>query len=347
MSTWYCTQEDVESAMDTAVSARNTAQIRRAIEAGSRGADTLCHRRFWPQTATRYFDWPRPDGETWRLWLDEHELVSVTTLTAGGTTIAAADYFLEPANTGPPYTRIEIDRSSSAAFAAGNTPQRAIEIAGVFAGCPVDETAAGSLAEALDASETSVDVTDSATIGVGSLIRVGAERMTVTGKTMLDSGQNTGGALAASMADTTVAVATGSAYTAGETILVDAERMLIVDIAGNNLVVRRAWRGATLAAHNTNADVYAPRTLTVVRGAVGTTAAVHDTATAVFLFDPPPLVRDYSLALAVDQLLQETSGYARTVGAGDNEREASGRGLRGLRDQVYAAHGRKVRHRAV
>lgn len=345
---WYCTREDVKKALDVKETARNDAQVDRAIEAATRTVDGLTHRRFWPHAGTRYFDWPNPQGgRTWRLWLDDIEAVSIDALVAGGVTIPATDYLLEPVNSGPPYNRIEVDLSSSSAFAAGPTHQRAIAATGLWGGCPAAEAPAGALAEALDATETAVDVTDCAAIGVGHIIRADSERMIVTGKQMLDTGQNLGGNLTASTADVTVPVSTGSAYAVDEVILVDSERMLIVDIAGNNLTVKRAWDGTVLAAHTLGADIYAPRTLVVTRGALGTSAGTHDTAAALARHVVPGLVRNYALALALDTLLQERSGYAREVGSGDNTQEATGRGLRALRDDVYAAHGRKARQRAV
>lgn len=342
MGIWYTTREVVKAALDSAETARNNAQVDRSIESASRAVEGLLHRRFYPLTATRYFDWPDAQGAApWRLWLDEDEILSVTTLIAGDTTIAATDYFLEPVNH-PPYDRIEIDLGSSASFESGETAQRAIAVTGVF-GYSTDEDPGGALAEALDASETGVDVTNSAVVGVGSILRVDTERMIVTGKSMLDTGQNLGGNLTASKADVTVPVASGAALNVGETILIDAERMLVEDIAGNNLIVQRAFDGSVLATHTNGADVYAPRTLTVTRGALGTTAATHDTATAVWVHAIPGLVAELCVALALTTLGQRQAGYARTVGSGVSEREAAGRGLAQIKNDAITTYGRRCR----
>lgn len=354
MGVWYCTREDVKLALDFAETARADTRIDRAIEAASRGAEQFLHRRFYPWTGTRYFSWPDPAYRTaWRLWLDADELISVTTLSAAGIAVGVSGYYLEPVNTGPPYNRVEINLASQSAFGTGSTHQRDIAIVGVWCGCSADEAPAGALAEALDASETGVDVTDSASIGVGSIIRVDNERMIVTGKSVLDTGQNLASPLTANTADTTVAVATGSAYTVGETLLLDAERMLVVDIAGNNLTVKRAYDGSVLAAH-TGSDIYAPRTLMVERGALGTTAATHLTAAAANRHVVPGPVRALVLAEAVNQVLQESGGYARTVGTGSaaqtsqgTARAAGGAGLPDIREQAYTACARKARTRAV
>ena len=42
-------------------------------------------------------------------------------IVAGGTTIPASGYYLEPVNDGPPYTRVESNLSSQYAFAIGAT----------------------------------------------------------------------------------------------------------------------------------------------------------------------------------------------------------------------------------
>lgn len=339
MGVWYATREDVKSALDSKETARNNGQIDRAIEAVSRLIDRKLHRRFYPEQDTRYFRYPAEwQGRSWRLWLDDDEVISVSALTSGGTALSPSDYFLEPVNFGPPYTHIEINLDGNAAFSSGGTPQRSIAVTGLF-GNADDEAPAGALAEALDDSETEVDVTDSAAIGIGQLIRVDSERMIVTGRRALTTGQTLQADLTASAADVTVAVTTGSAYAVDELILVDSERMRIVEIAGNNLTVKRAFDGTVLAAHTTGATIYAGRTLTVERGALGTTAATHDTAAAVRKHTPPGLIRQLTVAECLNELLGE--------GAGGGANSPDMRYLKDLREQVRDTYGRKARVRAV
>jgi hypothetical protein len=59
------------------------------------------------------------------------------------------------------------------------------------------------------------------------------------------------------------------------------------------------------------------------------------------------LVQQLTIAETLNSLAQEGSGYARTIGAGEAIRPASGAGLAQLRKQVFAAHGRPPRARAV
>lgn len=352
----YTTRERVARALDVKWSARADDQIDRAIQAASDildgGTDRIAgclHRRFYPETRTMTFDWPdRNRARSWRLWLNQHELISVTSITTGGTALASGEYFLRP-DDGPPFTHVEIDLADSGAFEGGDTHQRAVSILGLY-GFADNTAAAGALDGAVNSSTTSVTVTDSGLVGVGDLVKAGTERMLVTGRTMTDTGVDidAGDSLTANTADVSVTVSSSSgAPAAGEVILVDSERMLVVDVAGTTLTVRRAWDGTVLATHAAGASIYAPRQLTVTRGAVGSTAAAHDDAAAVARQVYPALVSQQATAEALNFLLQETSGYARTVGSGDSAREATGGGLDVIREQAYTAYARKARKRAV
>lgn len=347
MGIWYATREDVKSALDFKETARNNGQVDRAIDSASRAVEGLLHRRFYPWTGTRYFDWPNLQyARSYRLWLDADELVSVSALVSGGETISPSDYFLYPPNDGPPYDRIELDLSANASFGAGSTHQRSIAITGVYAGCPLDEATAGLTAEALDSSETGVDVTDSSVIGVGDIIKVESERMVVTGKTMIDTTVAFTGLASASAADDTLAVADGTLFNIGEVLRVDSERVLIVDIATNTLVLKRAWDGTRLAAH-TSGTLYAPRRLVCERGALGTTAASHSTSAALVKHVVPGLIKNLCIAYALNSILQESSGFARVTGSGESQREFTGRGIKSLESDAKAAYGRKARTVAV
>jgi hypothetical protein len=349
----YATREDVMRALDVQPTARSARQIDRALQSASRGVDALCHRRFYPEQATRSWDWPDSQQRpSWRLWLDDSELISVTSLTSGGATITASDYLLEPNRSGPPYNRLEIDLDSSAAFGGGDTHQRDITITGLF-GYRNDETQVGTLATAVattTATSITVDGPASADLGVGSLLRIGTERLLVTTRAMADTGQNVGGAgLTAQANSVSLTVSDGSAFAVDETLLIESERLLIIDIAGNTLTVKRAIDGSVLAAHAAGVDIYAARTLTVTRGALGTTAATHLSGATVVRWDPPGLVRDLTIADAMNRVLQEQAGYSRTSKTSTGAKSVSVEtlSLETLRTQTYQAHGRKARTRGV
>lgn len=353
----YATREEVADAFDVRESAHRSAQIDNAIASASDDIDGWLNRHkhgLAPRLATRYFPWPsRNFSLPWRLWLDENELIEVTSLTAGTEVIASSDYFLEPVNSGPPYTNIEIDLSSSASFTNDNTAQRAIQVVGTW-GINDDQRPAGALAAAVaSTSATTIDVTDSSVVGVGSLLKVDTERLLVTEKQALTTGQVLVSAMGASKADVVVDVADGTQLHIGEVILIDSERMKVIDIAGNNATVTRAYDGSVLAAHLLGATVYAPRRCTVERGALGSTTATHLIAAAVTAWEVPALVRDLCRGEAITRLEQEFSAYGARVYSDEAERDSSGtevvsgRGLTDLRKSCARRYKRKFRKAAV
>lgn len=341
----YITREVVQQALDQKSTARSAGRIDQCIAAAGRDVEGLTHRRFYPWVGTRYKDWPTPSGSSFRVWLDADEVISVATLVSAGQTLDPDDYFLEPANE-LPYNRVEINRGTAGSFTAGDTPQRNLGITGVFMGCELREIAAGALAVTIDADDATIDVTDGSLVGVGSLLRIGTERLQVFEKYTVDTTQTINADLAAAANGVTVAVDDGTAVHIGEVLLIESERMLVVDVAGNNVTVKRAWDGSVLATHTSGAEVYAYRRCAVTRGALGTVAAGHTAPVAVYAHQAPSLVQELSLAYALNNLLQGSSGYAREVGSGDNQREATGRGIQAIEDDTYQAYGRKARIRS-
>jgi hypothetical protein len=344
----YATREDVMRALDVKESARNRREIDSALAAASRSVDSLCHRRFYPVLATRYFDWPAPQyGTSWRLWLDDSELISLDAISSGGTTISTSDVLLEPNRSGPPYSRLELNIGSDAAFGGGDTYQRDIQIDGLWGGCALAEATLGDTVGAMDATQTTVTVdgATSAEVGVGSVLRLDSERLLVTGRTQASTGQT--GTLGGSKSDTALTVADGTQFAVDEVLLLDAERIRIDDIAGNLLAVERAFDGTVLAAH-TAVPIYAPRTLTVTRGALGTTAGAHNSGSSVYRWVPPGLVHQLAKAEAITILTQERSGwFLKASTTGNSAAKVSADALQTLRDQTYTEHGRKARMRSV
>lgn len=352
----YVTRERVKQAADIKLTARNDWQVDDAIEAASDAVDGLLHRVFYTTYATRYRDWPNFQGTyPWKIYLDQAELADVTgtvpVVTTGGSSpqvIPAANILWGPVNYAPPYTYLELDRSTSSAFGLGDTPQRDVHITGQF-GYQDVLVPAGALALALaDATGTSVQVTNGAAVGVGDVAMAGTERMLVTDKAVVNSGQTQQGAGAGTplVSDNLLAVTDGSKFSPQEVILLDAERMLVVDVAGNSLSVRRAWDGTTLAAH-TGAAVYAMRLLTVARGVLGSTAAAHLIGAPVRVAVVPGLVRQLALAEAIVDVAQQVGAYAQEQGDGASKVVKIGQGLPDLRKRCMATFGRKARTRTV
>jgi hypothetical protein len=341
---WYTTRERVMDSLDVKPSAYDTTNVDSAIESASRSVEGLLHRFFYPWEGTRYFDYPNDqDAGTGRLWLDGNEIVSISQVLSGGVSIAPADYFLEPVNYGPPFDCLDLNQASSASFNSGNTYQQSIAITGVF-GYSADEQDGGTCIEALDATETQVDISGTPNIGVGSIIRIDTERMIVVNRTLLTSGQTLQASVGNRASENMLSVTNGAYFVVGEDILVDAERMAILDIAGNSLIVRRST--GSLAAH-TSPTIYVYRTLTVERGALGTVAATHLINAPVAVHVVPGLVRELCTAYALTTYEQRKAGYNMTVGSGESQQESSGRGLKKIEQEARSRYGRVARIRAV
>lgn len=352
----YVTRERVKQAADIKLTARNDWQVDQAIEAASDGIDGFLHRQFYTVLATRFVDWPNFQGTyPWKVYLDQAELADVTgtvpVVTTGGSspqTIPAGNLIFGPYNYSPPFTTMQIDRSTNSAFGVGNTPQKDIHITGLF-GYQDVFAPAGALAAAMsDTTGTVAQVTNGALVGVGDVFMVDTERMLVTDKAALSTGQTQqgSGVSTASKADQLLAVTDGTKFAPQETVVLDAERMLIVDVLGNNLSVIRAWDGTTLATHS-GATVYALRKLTVTRGANGSTAATHLINAAAQVAVVPAMVRELALGEALVDIQQQLGAYAQTQGEGASAITKIGQGLPDLRVRCMARHGRQVRQRTV
>lgn len=312
----YISREQFMAAADIHTPANLSATIDRILQAASRGIDQTYHRHFYPLTEAVTFSFT---GGGQGFWLNR-DLRSITSATVDATAQTVADITLYPSQYGPPYSWVDLMGAE-------------VIITGVW-GYSADTTPAGALAEALDASETGVDVTDSSLAGVGDMLLVDTEQMVVTEAALLDTTADLNDTLTADVSDETVTVTDGTLVLAGEVVTMDSERMKIISISGNDLTVKRSWDGSTLAAHSTGLNVFAPRTLTVERNAVGTTAATHLTAATLTRNVPPQPITSLCVAEAQVMFQQEQSAYGRTVGSGESQREAKGAGLVGIRKQA-------------
>lgn len=374
----YCNRLEAQRAIDFKDGTLSNAQIDRALQSASEMIEGHLQRIYYPYDAVKFIDWPNYQyAYPWRVWLDQHDLLVLTSLQSpAGTAIPLWQVFLEPVNNAGrlppmPYTRIELDRSTVAAWGAGPTPQHSIVATGTW-GFGADTDPGGALAASCLATDTTVTVTDSSVIGVGDLIifsfgrgtapfptnlgTAGAiqpytgERVIVSGQSMTSTGLTVSGAgcTTISAADNTLATSGTGSLNVGEAVQVDAEQMLITGTtSGAGFVVQRAWNGSVLASHTTGAAISAPRLLTVLRGQLGTTAAPWASATVISRHKPPTTIRDLAIAETVNRVLQETSGYAREVGEGDNARPAPGMSLADLWDEAETVRGRKNRIRAI
>ena len=351
MLPWYCTREDVRDSLDITQSVRTDKLIDAKVASSSRSVEGQLHRpRFAPVLDTVKFDWPDHSySPAWTLELDSNEIIELVSVLSGGVDITSSCILRRGDDRNvPPFNRIEINLSSNAAFAAASTFQQAVQVTALY-GHSNDEEVIGTLGALMGAADTAVTnlTWNTATRGVGDLLHIGTERMIVTQRTWVPSGQTITDPLTASKAGTAVNVSSGAAFTAGETIIIDVERMLIVDVVGNTLSVIRQVDGTVLAAHADNAPIYAMTGIQLARGQLGTTASAHASTTPISRWIVPSVLREFTKAEAIVAMEQDASAWNRTSGSGDNQRESSGKGLEDAREQAIQALGRKYRLGAV
>jgi len=318
----YATVEQLQAATDFKTTAYETDRLRRLLESSSDLIDRKFHRHFYPLTETRtYTDPPfvTPRRTTSTGFFLEADLQSLSSATVDTVAQTVGDIELYSSTYGPPY---------SWAGTTGST----IVLVGVW-GYTNDSESVGTITANIGTTTaTTCACSNSALIGIGDLITVNSERMVVTAKAQLDTGVDfSSGGTTADMSDVAVTM-DGAGLNVGEIILADSEKMLIVEYnsATEVATVKRAYDGSVLATHTTP-SVYAPRTLTITRGATGTTAATHTSADAITRNIAPAQITSLCIAEALVAYSQEASGYARTIGSGENTREAKGVGLAAAR----------------
>ncbi len=320
----YATVEQLQAAADYKPTAYEADRLYRIVDAASRRIEQQLHRHFYPLTAKFDYIHPRivkPRATTTSgFWL-QRDLLSLSAVTADSVTKTVSEVELWPPQFGPPYswvgvTGADIDLTGDWGFSNATA---------------VASTLDGALS---DTTGTTVDIDDSSVVGIGDLITIDTERMVITARVQKDIAQNIQGNLTADTSDVTVAVENGGLVLEGEVLLVNAEQMLVLAVSGNNATVKRAWNGTVLAAHTSGDDIFAPRTLTVERGAVGSTAATHSDAAAITRNVAPGPITDLCIAESINTYEQETAGYARIVGAGETASEARGFSLQDARDSA-------------
>lgn len=343
---WYATRESVKQALDVKETARSDSQIDDALTGATDDLDGMLRRTFVPMLTTRKFDYPGERyARSWRLPLYRSELITVQELTSGGVLIPPDQFIVRRSDDldTPPFDEIELLLSENGSFGGGPTSQQDVQVMAWYGYNDVRSVVGVLAAGAGSGDGTMVlDAGGSAAVGVGDLLSIGDERLTVTGRTSVDTGVTLSGDLANAMNQTLVPVPDTSLVAPGETITVDGERMLVQDRVGPNLLVRRGWDGYPTQAHSTGATVYAARSLSVERAASGTMPAAHPDGAAVSRQIVPGQIQTACRALALDTLLNERAGYARASGAGDNATELRGTALARLLARVTKNYKRSL-----
>ena len=139
-STVYATVAEFKAftAIDSTDATDDTV-ITNILDASSRFIDNHTRRTFYARTETHYYD--VPSGNT--LYIEDDDLISITTLTNGDTTVlTTSDYVLLPNNGSPKYA-IKLKTSSTNSWEedTNGDSEKAITLLGTWgwaADCPTD-----------------------------------------------------------------------------------------------------------------------------------------------------------------------------------------------------------------
>jgi hypothetical protein len=119
------------------------------------------------------------------------------------------------------------------------------------------------------------------------------------------------GVSTANVSDNTLTTNGAGSLNIDEAIIIDAERMLVTDTpVGGGYTVKRGWDGTIPTAHTSATIIGAARSLTVQRGALGTTAATHLINAPVSRVRVPSAINSVAIGLSEAQLTGEASAYA-------------------------------------
>jgi len=174
----YCNIADVKGVLGITATSDDT-MLRKICESASRSIDAYCNRFFYTESATKYFH-----GGA-KIWL-KPDLLSVTTLKTDEdgdatfeNTYDTTDYYLLPLNEFPKTEIVISDDSDYGTFAAGI--KKGVEIDGLWGyGDGISATpyiSDTTTAEALETSETDVDVTSATNLSAGQVILVESEQI--------------------------------------------------------------------------------------------------------------------------------------------------------------------------
>lgn len=247
-------------------------------------------------------------------------LLRVTSIVNYQTTLSASDYQLLSSQENDqtfweygPYVLLRIDP-----LGTNRAPWTCIEngvtIAGAWGLYERAEATGATLAAIQAVGATAVVVADGSLLSPGMMLKIESEWQFVSGYgAATATGTTLNGALDAS--NEIFTVASGPALKIGEMIQCEFEKMLVLDIQGNNVYVVRGWMNTMKVAHLTGTALSAFRTFSVERAANGSTAVEHASTTAISRMVVPEDVNYLTREIATLMMKKSGTGYAGRAGS--------------------------------
>jgi hypothetical protein len=266
---------------------------------------------FIPYTATKRFDGNGRDI------LFVPPLLAVTSITDDASTYQTTDYLLYPRSKhweDGPYSWIAHDPDGN--YSEWTQEMDVISIAGSW-GKYSKTLVTGATVQNNPLLVGGIDliVADGSKLAPGMVLLIESEQALVTATGAVTAAATTVTEPVA-LTDDTITLASATLVMVGETIRIDLEKMLILDINATTKVayVARGWNGTKRTTHADNAVVDVYRTFTIKRGVNGTTAAQHLLNVAINRYIPPaPIARLCRMIAGLWKRLADSQYAGRTA----------------------------------
>lgn len=326
------------------VASKHTHAIDLAIEAESEALQAAPLRRIHPiENQVVKYDWPAKDkSRSNRLWFDGVDIIEIQAMSINGVDLAAENYVLHPVNAGPPYRWLEIKDTSPTFLTSGADRQNAIELTATT-GYDASMVFAGYLCSELEASVDDLAVINSCNIGVGSLLKIGEEWLTVRNRFWLESMDMTTAPIDRLSNHVQIEVASFGDYMPGEHIRIGQEVMRVesFDMDRGAMIVDRSVKGSVLAEHDPSTVVYRKNLYQLERGALDSVTSEHLDKSVVEVWKVPALIRQLVVAESLVNLNKSVTGFPIDFGGSSNV------ALESLREKVWRKYKRPPVYRRI
>lgn len=249
-------------------------------------------------------------------------LLSVTSITNDQTSLSASDYQLlgslesdQPFWPDGPYGVLRIDPLGTNT-APWSCVKNGVAVNGHWGLYERAEATGATLAALQSSGAAAVVVGDGSLLSPGMLLKIESEWQFVKGYGAPTASVTTlSSALDAS--SEIIAVASGAALKVGELIQAEFEKMLVLDIQGNNAYVERGWMKTKKVAHTSGTALAAFRTFSVDRSVNGSVAVEHASSTAISRMMAPDDVNYLARQIATLMMKKSQTGYAGRSGSSE------------------------------
>lgn len=344
----YVSREALARSSGLEVVSTNARLLDSRTVAASRNVDGDMNRRFYPAITTEYYDYPEDlTYGSFRLWF-VNDFISLSSVVIGSTSVDLSDVYLRRADRKeePPYTYMELDRTSGTTLAGGSSSQRSIAITGKTGYWDTPSSAQLNITADIDSTTSFITLHTLApnTVYVAetrSLVLIDSEYMVLLDRFSADSGETITADIDARQSENAIAVSSGTAFSIHDEIVINSETMYVTAIDGDTLYVDRAINGSLLGAHTSADTVQYRRVFQVERGACGSTAAIHSTGTNVRVHQYPPPIVELSRAHALVLMGQGAAFYSGGQGTSSRGRQKTvGVYLPELSEMVFRQYGK-------